>query len=288
MNRRLPLAAIVVLLIVGTSAPLVAAAGTAGTGLGAHGATDTAATTNATTADSTANGSLPAGARLAGVVGSNGASLDGSLEARAFEARFGRANSEHAKAGVVASQQERLRDRLEELEAREAALARNRTAGERATGRYQARVAILAAELDHLQRLANATESRAETLPAQALDARGVNVTEIRRMADRAATLRGPDVAAIARNVTGAPGDRGGGPPEGVGSDGASRSGNDDRGSDAGRERASTRGGGGERGADGAENRSGGRGDDARRTGGQNRSAGSENGGRSAGTTADG
>ena len=41
------------------------------------------------------------------------------------------------------------------------------------------------------------------TLPAEALEANGVNATAIRRLSDRAANLTGPETAEIARFIAG-------------------------------------------------------------------------------------
>jgi len=155
-----------------------------------------------------------AGARLAGVVGSEGAEIEGDLQERSFAAAFGNASSDEAKAAVVADAHGSLSERLADLRERKASITDRYENGSMARGEYRARLARLSAQISTLTSMANRTSDAARDLPDAALDARGVNVTALDELRRNAANLSGPEVAAAARNLTR------GGPPAGVGPNG--------------------------------------------------------------------
>lgn len=177
----------------------------------------------ATTADGTnaTNDSLAPGQRLAGVVGVQGAEIDGEVETRALSARVARADSNASKAGAVATELDAVRERLDELEERKAALRNARRTGEMPPGEYRARLAVTEARIRSVEARLNATEDVANDLPDEALAAKGVDRNEVDSLRNRASDLRGPEVARIARDLAGPPGDAanrsvGGGPPADV------------------------------------------------------------------------
>ncbi|WP_254272800.1 DUF7096 domain-containing protein [Haloarcula marina] len=183
-------------------------------------AQETATQTQTQTDQSSANETVAPGAQLAGAVGVQGAELEGEVQSRAFNASVDRARDDDARAAVVAAQSGRLEERLAELEQRREALEAARENGSMSQSEYRARVAQLHASSRATERLAAQTGERADRLPAETLEANGVNVTAIRSLAQRSAELTGPEVAEIARGIAGPnagerPGrERAGGPAE--------------------------------------------------------------------------
>jgi len=167
-----------------------------------------------TTADEPTENGTDAGARLAGVVGSEAAELEGDLQERSFAVAFENASGDNGKAAVIASTHESLSDRLADLRAQKASLTERYENESMARSEYQARLARLSAQIRTLTSMANRTSDAARDLPAAALDARGVNVTALDELRQNAANMSGPAVAAAARNLTR------GGPPENVGPNG--------------------------------------------------------------------
>lgn len=155
------------------------------------------------TSNQTSNEGIEPGAQLSGVVGVQEAELDGEVESRAYGIRVAQSNSDDATAAVVADQLNSTEQRLTEIEAEQAELEDARENGSISEGQYQARSATLYAQSQSAQRLASQTNETASGLPAETLEANGVNVTAIRSLQDRAANLTGPEVAAIAQRIAG-------------------------------------------------------------------------------------
>lgn len=151
----------------------------------------------------TGNESMAPGERLSGVVGAEKAAVQGEVEARAFGQRVAAAASNDSKARVVGESVADLQTRLEELQAEKAELQTARENGTLSTGEYRARLAQLHAEQRSLERLANGTEAVARTLPAETLRENGVNVSAIQTLRTEARNLTGPEVAEIARSISG-------------------------------------------------------------------------------------
>ena len=149
------------------------------------------------------NGTVAPGEQLSGVVGVSEAELNGEVESRAYDIRVDRANSSDARAAIVAEQLNRTEGRLADLEAQRAELEAARENGSIREGQYRARVATLHAESRTVARLSNQTNETAGQLPAETLEANGVNVTALRTLQDRAANLTGPETAEIARSIAG-------------------------------------------------------------------------------------
>jgi hypothetical protein len=155
------------------------------------------------TNETSSNESIEPGAQLSGVVGVQEAELDGEVESRAYGIRVAQSSSDNVTAAVVADQLNATEERLTEIEAEQDALEAARENGSISEGQYQARAATLYAQSQSAERLANQTNETASGLPAETLDANGVNVTAIRSLQDRAANLTGPEVAAIAQRIAG-------------------------------------------------------------------------------------
>lgn len=185
-------------------------------------------TPQTTNGSANASESLAPGQRLAGVVGVQGAEIDGELEERTLETRVDRAASNGSKAAVVATELNTARGRLRDLRGTQAALREARRSGELSTGEYRARMAITAAQIRAVRTQLDSSEAVSRDLPDAALEARGVNREEIDRLREDADELRGPEVAAIARQIAGDDGDAGngerGGPPEDAGNGDGNRS----------------------------------------------------------------
>lgn len=168
------------------------------------------------------NGSLSPGERLAGVVSAQQAELDGELAERSFGLQLAAASDNATRAGVLATQFNDTEQRLATLEERLERLTDRREAGEVGPGRYAAETARIEAERRSLQRLANYTARAAAELPADVREQRGVNVTAIQALSERASELGGQAVSEIARSIAGPrtgqsiAEQRGGGPPPGV------------------------------------------------------------------------
>ncbi|MDS0278949.1 hypothetical protein NDI85_14200 [Halomicroarcula sp. S1AR25-4] len=149
------------------------------------------------------NATVAPGAQLAGAVGVQGAELGGEVEARAYGISVAKANTDNARAAVVAEETGELEVRLEALRQRKAALQQARENGSMSEGEYRARTAQLHAETRTVERLATQTNETASTLPAEALEAEGVDMAAVRSLADRSEELTGPEVAEIARSIAG-------------------------------------------------------------------------------------
>lgn len=143
------------------------------------------------------------GASFAGVVGVQEAELGNELAQRSFDHRLDKANSNSSKAAVVAAEEERIRERLNELEQRRQALNESFQNGEISRAQYEARLAAIGAQTEALERQANQSAAVAEDLPEQALREHGVNVSELRQLAHRADEVGGGEVAAAARQIGG-------------------------------------------------------------------------------------
>lgn len=168
----------------------------------------------ATLADGTPTDDTQPGASFAGVVGVQGAEVDNEVANRSLERQFESARDNDSKASVVATEGERLQQRLEALEAKKERL---RTAYENGTiskGKYKAQLAVVAADLRAVERRANHTAGVAERLPPEALRESGANASHIRGIAQQANRTGGGAVAEAARDVAGGGVGNGlGGPP---------------------------------------------------------------------------
>lgn len=143
------------------------------------------------------------GEQLSGVVGVQGAELDGALDQRAFGIQFSQAADNNTKAAILADRLQSVEQRLADLRDRKATLEAQRDRGEITDGKYRAEMAKVATQLEVLSRATNQTEQAAGNVPSAALEQRGVNATAIQTLRDRASELSGPEVAAIARGIAG-------------------------------------------------------------------------------------
>lgn len=187
------------LLIVG----LVAATGAATADTGGVAVADVDEQNETTTPRADENATVRPGEKMTGAVSVQEAELGGEVDERTYGIAVARANTDDAKADVVAAQLGTVEQRLDELEERTQALEEARENGEITEGRYRAEIARVAVETENAKRLANASERTAGELPADLLAEKGINVTAIRTLKDRAEELSGPEVAEIARSIAG-------------------------------------------------------------------------------------
>lgn len=153
---------------------------------------------------SDAEGDQPApGATFAGVVGVQEAEIDNEVAQRSLDQQFAAAGSNRSKARVVADQQQRLSQRVDELEAEKQRVERAYENGNMSHGEYNARLAKLGAELRAVERRANQTAEAAVSLPEEALREGGADVSEVREVAQRANRTGGGAVAEAAREIAG-------------------------------------------------------------------------------------
>jgi hypothetical protein len=169
---------------------------------------------NSTSENTTDTNATAPGEQLAGVVGVQEAEIEGEVDERAYGITVAKAATNDSKADVVKAQLDNIEQRLNELDQRKANLTEARDNGNISDGRYRAEMSRLAAETETAKRLTNQSENVSQGLPADLLDAKGINATAIQTLQDRANNLTGPEVADIARsiagsNVGGPPADRG-------------------------------------------------------------------------------
>lgn len=158
------------------------------------------------------NATVAPGERLSGIVGVQQAELEGEVDRRAFGLQIARAAGNDSRADVVREQFHSIEGRLAELEQRKQSLDRARENGSMGEGRYRAEVAEMAARTETVRDLAGRTENATRGMPADLLESRGVNVSSIQQLRQHASNMMGPEVAEIARGITGhgaSPVDRG-------------------------------------------------------------------------------
>ncbi|WP_232687266.1 DUF7096 domain-containing protein [Halobacterium zhouii] len=193
------------LVVVGASAPLVAAsgAGPLPSATDAGPASEALETPGNETENGAENTSTSPGAQLAGVVNVQAAAVEGEVQARSFGLQIAAARSNASRAAVVATQAGELSETLAELRERKRALLEAKQNGSISQARFRAEMAGLAAEISTARQLSNVTANTAAELPRAKLEATGVDVDAITRLRTDAANLSGPTVSSIARSVAG-------------------------------------------------------------------------------------
>lgn len=143
------------------------------------------------------------GEQFSGVVGVQGAELDGEVESRAFERRVAAAETDDEVAAAVAAQVNASEERLAALRAERERLREARENGSIGEGEYRARLAQLGAQLAQVERLVNDTQTVASDLPAETLERNGVNTSAIQTLQENASELSGGEVSEAARDIAG-------------------------------------------------------------------------------------
>lgn len=211
MNERTLLVTLAVLAAV-AAVPAVAVAGVDG---------------GAGTVDNETNDSVAPGERLAGVVGVQGAAVDGEISERSFRVS---ANRSAAGVGAVVDEQlPELEQRVERLEDRRAALQAAYENGSIGEGEYRARMATLVAESRNVRHMTNVSAEIAGSEVGALSQERSERIATLRT---RAGNLTGPETAEIARSIVGEnPGVGLGNDRRGPPADRGPTNGSDDRGS---------------------------------------------------------
>lgn len=161
------------------------------------------------------------GEQFAGVVAVHESEFEGELSERTFGVKIAQSASADAQGEVVADQLDDVEQRIDELEDRAEELEQKRDDGEITEGQYRAEMAVVASERQTAVNLAEQSEASSEGLPADVLEANGIDVDAIATLQDRASELGGPDVAAAAQSIAGANASSDRGNTEiGVGADG--------------------------------------------------------------------
>lgn len=162
-----------------------------------------AAAAIADSSQATQNDGAEPGASFAGVIGVQQAEVDNEVAQRSLSAQFSAAGSNDSKAHLVATESDRLKERLEALKAEKEQLKQARENGSIGQGEYRARLAELAVNLRAVSKQANQTADIAATLPAETLRENGANVSEVRTVAQQASRSGGGEVAEAARSIAG-------------------------------------------------------------------------------------
>jgi len=174
------------------------------TGLAQTATDDSTATATPESDDEERDGNATApGDLLEGVLGVQEAEVEGEIENRTFGIQVAQAATDDAKADVVADRLDRIEERLTELEERKEELNESRENGTISEAEYRNEIAKLAVETNNTKQLANRSANVSEGLPEEVLREKGINVTAIQTLAERADELTGPEVAEIARSIAG-------------------------------------------------------------------------------------
>lgn len=142
-----------------------------------------------TTNESNATTTVSPGQQLAGVVGAQGASLQGELWNRTLTERLANATTPEARAEVIEDEAETLEAYLDGLELARENLTGAWESGELSEGRYRASLAEFVIRAHTVERRANQTARAAERLPPRVREAHDINATSIRTLGERAHEL---------------------------------------------------------------------------------------------------
>ena len=143
------------------------------------------------------------GERLSGVIGVQNAEISGEVDARSFEVAIDRATTDEERAAVVAERLSRTEARASDIAQRQQTLRERRNAGELSHGAYAARMAETAARAESVAHESNRSADVARELPAAVRTANGLDEDRLETVQNQARELRGPEAAAIARDVGG-------------------------------------------------------------------------------------
>lgn len=152
------------------------------------------------------------GQRLSGIVAMQQEEVRGDIEKRVFGLKVAQAASDNERAGVVGDQFKKNNDRLDELREDREALREARENGEISESEYTTRMSKLNGQVENLKGMNNETENASQGLPADVLEANGVNASAIETLKNGADELSGDEVSKVAKSIVGAPdnpGDRG-------------------------------------------------------------------------------
>lgn len=196
MNRTAVVFATMVLLVASVAGTAFARTSGAPVSVGQAGS-PAPGTSNETTA------AAAPGAHLAGVVGVQGAEVEGELAGRRFGLEVARTGSNGSRADLVAEQLSDLDQRLATLQDRKRALIDARENGSVSEARYRAEVAVIATRTAAIEHRLNQSAAVSNELPTDLAVSRGVDTAAIDEIRSDTRELSGPDVADIARSIGG-------------------------------------------------------------------------------------
>lgn len=145
----------------------------------------------------------PPGVLLAGSIAVQNEEMQGEMEHRTFGLEVAAAGSNDSKAQVLNRTQAHLETQLTETEAEMDRLNASQSNGSISDAQYQVRMSAMVTRVSNLERMANSTSAAAGTLPAETLEANGVNVTALQHLRTHAGNMTGPETAAMARQIAG-------------------------------------------------------------------------------------
>lgn len=160
------------------------------------------------------------GADISSFMQSNVAQTDGAVETGMWSAAFNGTENRSVRERLVERRTGELRSELAELRDEKAELLAEREDGNISETAYKARMSRLAGQINALEASINATSSRAQQV--------GADPEELATLRTDAKNLSGPEVAAVARNVSGVGNGNGNGPPGDAGNGNAGDAGDGD------------------------------------------------------------
>jgi hypothetical protein len=150
------------------------------------------------------------GADISSFMQSSAAEVGGAVETGMWTAAFNATDNQSVQTELVDRRTSELQTQLEELRERKAQLVAERDEGNVSEVAYRAKVSRLLGQINALQSAIDATSVRASQANASA-----ESLDDLRSESEN---LTGPEIAAVARNVTGVGvGNGEAGPPNGVG-----------------------------------------------------------------------
>ncbi|WP_135828895.1 hypothetical protein [Halorussus halobius] len=192
------------LLVAGTVAVVAPTAATAADAAEATGD----ATLDATAAQNETENASTLGGDISSFMQSNAAEVDGAVRTGMWAAAYDATDNRTVRTQLVERRTGDLRAELADLRERKQELADAREAGEVSDAAYRARVGGIVGRIHALESALDETETRARQVNASVED-----LDELRSQTDE---LAGPEIASVARNLSGVgAGERG--PPTGVG-----------------------------------------------------------------------
>ncbi|MFW6003357.1 MAG: hypothetical protein ACOCPT_02940, partial [Halanaeroarchaeum sp.] len=185
---------------------------------GSNGTTEESNVTSdgTTGAEAGAGDDISSGAKMAGVIGAQQAEHTSAFESKTFEKSFDSGASNDSKAAVVAQSSERIQERLRVLENETETLEAAYENESISNDTYHGKMTSLTARIQALEHQANQTGVSGRTLPAAALEKRGVNKTDLAALEDRTRNATSPQAADIAKRVAGSETGTPAGPPAAV------------------------------------------------------------------------
>jgi|GEM_PF-6910650 len=140
----------------------------------------------------------PPGAQFAGVIGAHEADHDGAVATHRVAVRIERGATAVERAAILARIYNETRDRLDRLATRRATLETAVANGSMPVGEYRARSAELTVELRAVERIAASLVDVGQSLSLTVLIDVGVDLTDLRALEARAASLQGSVLPTVA------------------------------------------------------------------------------------------